>query len=189
MPLLLTAPPLAEPVSLAEAKAHLRITHNDDDAYVSALIVAARRAIEQRTSLRLLQQGWSLFLDQWPQAKVASLHLSPVMEIDDIITYGEDDTPAVFDPAHYYLDAASRPARAVLRDDRLPPRGGRAINGIEIRFKAGFGTSPASVPQDLKQALLLTLAHWFSHRGDGEAASPPLSALATCDSWRERRLA
>ena len=48
MPLLLTTPPTAEPVALADVKAHLRLAITDDDAYITSLITAARRAIESR---------------------------------------------------------------------------------------------------------------------------------------------
>ncbi len=189
MPLILTTPPAAEPVSLADAKAHLRVTHADDDAYISKLITAARRAIEQRTGLRFIAQGWSLFLDCWPASPAASLQLGPVSAIADIIVFGEDDTPATVDPAHYYLDSASRPARAVLRDGRTPPRGGRPVNAIEIRFTAGFGLTGDDVPADIRQAVLITLAHWFDHRGDEKGGSLPLAAVELLEPQRPVRLA
>ena len=67
MPLILTTPPSAEPLSLADAKAQLRVYHSDDDTFISTLIITARRLIEQRYDLALLQQGWSLFSDDWPE--------------------------------------------------------------------------------------------------------------------------
>jgi uncharacterized phiE125 gp8 family phage protein len=188
MPLILTTPPAAEPVSLADAKAHLRITHSDDDTYLGKLITAARRAVESRTGLRLITQGWSLFLDRWPETAAASLQLAPVQVVVDIIVHGEDDTPATLDGAHYFLDAVNTPARVVLRDGRTPPRPGRSVNGIEIRFTAGFGASADAVPADLRQAVLLTLAHWSDHRGDAEGGSLPLAALELLDTFRIVRL-
>ena len=67
MPSIQTSPPATEPVSLAEAKAHLRVTHNDDDAYITTLIKTARQGIEAQTGLGLISQGWSVFLDDWPE--------------------------------------------------------------------------------------------------------------------------
>ena len=66
MPSILTTPPLAEPLALADAKAHLRVTSSDEDAMISTLIIAARRHVEQATGLALITQGWSVFLDRWP---------------------------------------------------------------------------------------------------------------------------
>ncbi len=174
MPLILTSPPATEPVSLAEAKLHLRVTHADDDTYISTLIIAARRQIEARTGLRLITQGWSLFRDCWPMQADLSLELPHVSAINDILVYGDDDTAATYDAAHYYLDAVSKPSRAVLRQDRLPPMPGRKVNGIEVKFTVGFGAAIA-VPQELKQAILILLAHWFDHRGDAEGALLPLN--------------
>jgi uncharacterized phiE125 gp8 family phage protein len=186
MPLILTSTPATEPLALAEAKAHLRVPHADDDAYISTLIIAARRAVEARTGLALISQGWSMWCDRWPNAATVSLSLAPISAIGDIIVYGEDGTPAIYDPAHYYLDGVSRPGRAVIRQDRLPPMAGRRVNGIEVRFTAGFGASASAVPQDLKQALLLIIAHWFEHRGDG--GSLPLSAAEILSRHRMVRL-
>ena len=188
MSLILTSPPIVEPVSLVEAKAHLRVPHADDDAYITTLMSAARRLIEQRSGLRLINQGWSLLLDCWPGRPDVSLGLFPVSAIADVITYSDADAAAIYDPAHYFLDAASKPARLVLRSGRLPPRGSRPVNGIEIRFTAGFGSAGSAVPQDLRQALLVIIAHWFQNRGDAEAHVLPLPALEIIDTYRAKRL-
>jgi uncharacterized phiE125 gp8 family phage protein len=95
MPLILTTPPSAEPLSLAEAKAQLRIYHSDDDTFVSTLITTARRMIEQRYDLALMQQNWSLFLDQWPEAGIFNMPLQPLLSVVDIKTYSDDDTPTI----------------------------------------------------------------------------------------------
>jgi uncharacterized phiE125 gp8 family phage protein len=188
MSLILTTPPLVEPISLAEAKAHLRITHSDDDAYISTLIIAARRLVEARTGLRLLQQGWSIFLDAWPNDGVIDLPLSPVSAVDDIVTYGELDTPAILDHAHYFLDAASRPARVVFRQGRNPANPGRRAKGIEVKVQAGFGATASAVPQDLKQAALFITAHWFSRRGEGDDGVLPMAVLELLSPYRMMRL-
>jgi uncharacterized phiE125 gp8 family phage protein len=188
MPFYQTLAPAAEPVSLAEAKSHLRITHADDDAYIDKLIIAARRAVEDRSGLKCVTQNWSLFLDCWPDDGVISLGMSPVSAVTDVKLYGEDDTPSTVDPAHYFLDVASEPARLALRYGRARPQPGRRLNGVEVRMVVGFGAA-AAVPQDLKQAILLTVAHWFDRRGEKEGGSLPLSALELISVRRVRRLA
>jgi uncharacterized phiE125 gp8 family phage protein len=188
MSLILTTPPLVEPITLAEAKAHIRITHSDDDTYISTLMISARRLVESRTGLRLLQQGWFVFLDCWPPDGVIALPLSPVSAIIDIITYGDLDTPSTIDPAHYFLDAASNPNRVVFRQGRNPANPGRRVKGIEIKLQAGFGATAAAVPQELKQAVLLITAHWFSKRGEGDDGVLPMAVLELLSPYRMMRL-
>jgi uncharacterized phiE125 gp8 family phage protein len=185
MSIILTTPPTVEPVNLAEAKAHLRVTHADDDTFISTLIVTARRVIEQRYGLSLMQQSWSVFLDRWPNCAVLPLPLFPVQSITDVKIYGDDDVAATLDPAHYFLGAASRPSRLVLRQGRIVPPPGRRANGIEIKLTSGF----AAVPQHIKQALLLIVADYYANRGDVENASLPLSAVELLATYREVRLA
>ena len=58
----LTVPPAGEPLTLAEAKPHLRVDLNDDDALITALISAAREQVEFLTGQRLITQTWELEL-------------------------------------------------------------------------------------------------------------------------------
>lgn len=186
---ILTAQPALEPVTLAEAKAHLRISHSDDDAYVSTLISAARRLVELRTGLKLVQQGWSVYRDRWPADATVELPLFPVIQVDDVRIFGEDDTPATLDAAHYFLDHASNPARLVIRSGRTPPVPGRRTNGIEIRLQAGFGANASMVPPELRQAVLLAVAACFARRGDDAGLTLPADALDLVAPYRTMRLA
>jgi uncharacterized phiE125 gp8 family phage protein len=189
MSLILTDPPATEPLSLADAKAHLRLSHTDDDTYIANLIIAARRQIEQRTGLCMILQNWSVYYDRWPVNDSVRIPLDPVLAINDIKIYGDDDAFAIIDSAHYFIDRAAWPVRIVLRHGRSTPQPGRSANGIEINLTAGFGATAASVPQDVKQAILLTVAAWFGNRGDEQGGSLPLMALGLIAPYRTVRLA
>ena len=184
MSAILTTPPSAEPLTLPEAKSHLRITHTDDDAYISTLIISARRMLEARFGLALLPQSWSIFADCWPDDGMFRLPLHPVLAINDLRVFGDDDVAGTIDAAHYYLDATARPARLVLRRGRIFPPPGRRMNGLEIRLQAGF----ASVPQEIKQALLITIADWFGNRGDEPGFALPNAAVELLQAHRPVRL-
>jgi uncharacterized phiE125 gp8 family phage protein len=185
---ILVTAPASEPVSLAEAKAQLRVVHTDDDQLIAALITAARRVVEARTGLCLIAQAWLCLRDAWPEDGVIDLPVAPLLAVEEIGVYGEDDTKAVIDPAHYVVDAASRPPRVMLRGSRLWPRPGRALNGIGIRVAAGFGALPADVPQPLRQAIELLVAHFYAQRGDEAGGGLPLGLGALLDPYRRVRL-
>ena len=185
MPSIPTTPPLAEPLALADAKAHLRVTTGDEDAMISTLIIAARRHVEQATGLALMTQGWSVFFDRWPATAELALPLWPLITITDLKVWGDNNVAAIIDPAHYFADGVSRPARLVRRGSRAWAPPGRVANGIEIAATFGFGAA-AAVPAALKQAMLSLIAHWFENRGD--AAPVPLDIAALIAPWREIRL-
>jgi uncharacterized phiE125 gp8 family phage protein len=189
MPLLLLTPPTAEPITLAEAKAHLRQTINDDDAYITALIIAARRAIETRYGLCLMRQSWALFADDWPEDGVFAIPRWPLISADGLTSFADDDTASTIDPAHYVLDAASRPARLALRRGRVFAPPGRKINGLKLAFTAGFGADASFVPQEIKQALMATIADWYQNRGDEAGGTLPATALELLAGYRNARLA
>ena len=184
MPSIQTSPPATEPVSLAEAKAHLRVNHNDDDVYISTLIKMARETIEAQTGLGLISQGWSVFLDDWPEQGAIELPLAPVLDVADIRVHGDDDSFAIIDPAHYYEDKVSRPARIILRGSRNWAAPGRVANGIEILLTIGF----TSVPEPLREAVLQLLGHWYQTRGDEAANERPLGLGQLIRPYRELRL-
>ena len=54
--ILLTAP-AAEPLTLDEARAFLRVEYHDDDAVIAALIAGARLHIEAQTRRALITQS------------------------------------------------------------------------------------------------------------------------------------
>jgi uncharacterized phiE125 gp8 family phage protein len=189
MSLILTTPPSIEPISLAEAKSHLRISHTDDDTYVMRIIAAARRQIEARLDVGLIQQSWSYFINRWPECRAIALPLSPVIAVTDVMTYSDEDVGATLDPAHYYVDRRAKPPVLALRNDRSVPVAGRRYAGIEVKMTVGYGTSAASVPEDIRQALLLSISAWYADRGENQSGFLPLMARELIAPYRHVRLA
>lgn len=168
--------PEAEPVSLAEAKTHLRLETAADDAFVSSLILTSRLHIEAALGLALTSQAWTLRLDRWPARGEVVMPMRPVQAVTEVRVRDADGAATVLEPAAYLLDGAGPAPRLVAAHGSWPPPG-RAVGGIEIDFTAGYGTAPASVPAPIRQALLMLIAHWYEHRdpieiGAAETAIP-----------------
>lgn len=187
MTLLLVTGPLDEPVTLDEARAHLRLDVSDEDGLLTALLTAARAVLEAETRRAFITQGWRLVLDAWPGATVA-LPLAPVSAVT-AVTLNDADGPRIVATSLYEtaLDGDS---------PRLTPLAGwpqptRRVGGIAIDFTAGYGGAD-TVPAPLKQAILLLAAHWFENREPvtlGEIAEAlPLSVAALVAPYRRVHL-
>jgi uncharacterized phiE125 gp8 family phage protein len=192
MALILTAGPSAEPISLAEARAHCRVDGDMEDTLIASLILAARLHIERCLDVALISQSWSLFLDRWPDRGHVGLPLAPLLSIDAVRLYGPTGSSMSLDPALFDVDAFSRRPRLCRRDGQSWPLPGRGANGIEIAFTAGYGLAPDDVPMPLRLAVKLLVAHWHEAREPvllGETADPvPTSIAALLGPYRAVKL-
>ena len=154
--------PATEPVSVSELKAHLRIDSAADDAALASLITTARLQIEAALSLALITQSWTWTIDRWPPRASVELPLAPVQTIISVTAAHADETLVAMSPTNYILDGLSNSARLIAKTSW--PQPGVRAQGIEIKLIAGFGTAAADVPAAIRQALLVLVAHWYSHR-------------------------
>ncbi len=194
----LFTPPAVEPVALAEAKQQARIDGGDDDAFVAALIVAARQWAEAYTGRAFIAQVWQLWLDDAPGAGdelafgVSDLSRSgaergyirlpraPLMAVGSVQTFDDSDAATVWDSANYYVDTAREPGRLALRSGAVWPVPARPVNGMMIQYMAGYGAEAGDVPEAIKTAIRQLVAHWYEHRG--EAFAPDSGAARTVAS-------
>lgn len=171
MALVLTSPAAVEPISVAEAKAHLRLDGTADDVLISSLILTSRLHIEAALGLALITQGWRLVLDRWPKRATIPLPLRLVQSIQSVSVLAADGTPDVLSATDYFLDHADQPPRLVPLAGHWPDPG-RVAAGIEIAFTAGFGDTAQDVPEPIRHALLLLVTHWYEHRDPIEIGAP-----------------
>jgi uncharacterized phiE125 gp8 family phage protein len=162
------AAPAVEPITLSEAKAHLRVTSTSEDVLIASLIASAREEVEAATGIALITQDWRLYLDAWPESGVVRLPKHPVQQVSQVTIYDALGAPVSTVPNASYLDRASRPARFARPTNVGDPLA--AMNGIEIDFRTGFGNTGVDVPDGLKRAILLLVSFWFEHRGTGETS-------------------
>lgn len=181
----LVTAPAVEPVTLAEIKEHGRVDSSDDDAYLTALGVAARELVERQTGRLLITQTWRLTMDQWPgdrcdewwdgvreapitQLSAARVELakSPIAGITSVVTKDEDDTSSTWAASNYYL--AKQPngyGRLTRKSSAVWPLVTlRSAGAIEITFTAGYGAAASAVPYALRHAVKMLALHWYEKR-------------------------
>ncbi len=160
----LLAPPLAEPVTLAEAREFLRVDDNIEDGFISTLISAARLHVESVTGRALISQTWRLVADDWPADRIILLPRSPLVSIDSITAFDAGGNPVSLALAQFQPQANMAPARIFLPEKISGSPDLREFNGIEVDYVAGFGSAPSDIPNDLRHALLSLVGYWFEHR-------------------------
>jgi len=164
MPLVLTAAPAAEPVSVSEAKDYLRVDSAVEDPVVASLILAARLHIEGALDIAMVTQSWTLVLDCWPEDGRVSIPLGPLKSVDSVKVYDSEDVAQTVSSESYVVDLSSLRPRLVRQAGAVWPTPGRPANGIEIALTAGYGDTPDKVPQPIRQAVLMLVAHWYEQR-------------------------
>lgn len=182
MALTLVTAPAVEPVSLQEAKDHLRIDGDADNAVIDALIYAAREAIENATGRALIQQTWDLKLDSFGDCDYYRegaiwLPKPPVTSITSISYVDTAGATQTWSSSEYQTDLPSGPH--AMRARVLPAYGYSwpstrcQMNAVTIRFVCGYGTTPESVPSLLPVAMKLLIGHWYENRANDEAQTVP----------------
>lgn len=198
--------PAVTPVSRTEARNHLRLDDDVDDSLVRAYIQAATDWAENYTGRFLVSRTCQMMLDGarelesplWEGTRTGpsnvayldhiELAAAPVISVESIKYYSDDDTQYTWAASNYFVDTFSEPAKVVLRDGGTYPTDLRAANGLEINFTAGYGSNPSAVPEAIKVAILQYIAFLYEHRGDNEAGmqSPPV-LRALLDPYRVLR--
>jgi uncharacterized phiE125 gp8 family phage protein len=183
--------PTAEPLTLDEAKDHLRVTFDREDALISRLIVGAREAFERETGRQLLTATWRGFLDCFPQFDAQPIELAkpPLATVNAVTYLDTSGVPQAWPAAEYTVDAFAGPfaKRGMLypKAEATYPSSRRIPNAVTIEFDAGYGDA-SDVPDEIKQSLFVWVGHHYEFRelvivGQTPAVIPALGF----EPWKE----
>lgn len=160
-------PPANYPLTLDEAKSHLRVDHTDEDALITTFLAASTAHAEQFTGRALITQTLELVLDTF----IHDIEI-PRPPLQSVVSVKYDDASGVeqtlVENNDYVVDAASQPGWVVATDAGWPTTLD-AINAVRIRYIAGYIDSTMSppiddVPFDLKAAILLMCGTLYANR-------------------------
>lgn len=171
-----TSQPGVEPVTLTEAKAHLRVDSTDDDAYINTLISVTRQLCESYTGLSFITQTRRVTMDRFPYGSslnpYACIYLpyGPVQSgasgFVGTVSYVDPDgnTQTLEEDVDFFVDVNSDVAR--LRYISSWPSVKDQLNAVTITYDVGYGSDDQDVPTVIKQAMLMQIANLYENRQD-----------------------
>jgi uncharacterized phiE125 gp8 family phage protein len=160
--------PTTEPVSLAEVKLNLRVVTDVDNTLVTSLIKTARSHCENILHRALASTTFELIMDSFPSQ--IELPMPPVESVTSI-KYKDYLGVETTWPTSEYIFYNSEPAQIILAYGKAYPSfTPYPIGAVKIRYVAGYkagSTDPnLLIPEQYKQAILLTIGHLYEHRED-----------------------
>lgn len=172
--------PSTDPVTLAEAKAHLRVAISDDDGLIAGYILAARHWVEGEIHRPIVSRMYDYTIDYgWPHRcgkHWIDLPLPPLRSVRSV-SYVDASGVTQILATNQYTPMANRPRGLIVPTyDATWPDVRSQVEAITVRFVAGYtdftdtSTSPNAtvtgpgIPDDIRQALLLLVGHWYENR-------------------------
>lgn len=162
----IVTPPTVEPISRALFKEHGRISTDADDDYIDNLIKAVRRQVEQITNRALLSQTWQLFLASWPAGETITLPYPPLQSVTSVKYRESDYTESTMPSGDYRVLTNVEPGQVTLDYGDTWPSETLIGNdeAIYIEYVCGYGGDRLDVPDDIRHACLMLMAHYYEMR-------------------------
>lgn len=174
MGLALVAGPAAEILEISEARDHCRIDTSEQDAVLSTYIKGAREHFERISGRAFITQSWDLTIDyEWPwvldmdthrHLQVIELPRPPCLSVTSISYVDGAGNPQTLAAGQYLVDVTNVIGRIYPAYGVTWPTVRCQAKAITVRFVAGFGAGSGNVPEDLRQAARLQIAHYFENR-------------------------
>jgi uncharacterized phiE125 gp8 family phage protein len=151
------------PVTLAEAKLHLRVDGTDEDTLINALIAAATQQAENYTWRTLMTTVYEYIADSF--SKQIELDTFPIATIDSIKYYDLNNVQQTLIVSAYESNLNECPVLIRPKENYYWPDTKIRFDAVTVRFTAGYA-SAAAVPAAIKQAILMIVGHLYANRED-----------------------
>lgn len=174
MGLTLTTGPTSEPLTVAEVKEHLRISHADEDTYIGTILTAARQYCEEFTGRQLFTATWTLTCDgfpgtcvlpNWIRGDAFYLPRPRLASVTSIAYVDVDGATQTLATSVYAVDTSSEPGVVSLKYQQYWPNTRGIRNAVTITYVAGWSAT-SSIPPAIKHGILLAIGDMYEHRED-----------------------
>lgn len=184
MSLVQISAPAVEPISVAEAKVHLRVFDTSEDLLIAMLISSARRYAEAYCGRSFITQQWRWVGDYFPVC--AHLERGPFQSIDAIgytDMAGAVQSIATPTAPDWAIDLTVPTARVAPGFGRTWPQTLPQIAAATIDYTTGYGDAATDVPEGIRHWLLVRVNTAYENREEyAVMARGTVSAMPYVDS-------
>lgn len=163
MSLLVITQPTVKPISLDEAKKHLRLSldENEEDWLIEMMIAAATDKAESETNRSLINRTLSLRV--YAASKI-ELPKPPLVSISSVKIIDSENTETTLTTDDYTLDTVPLvPELAITNLSNA--------KYVVVQYVAGFGAASANVPQNIRNWILCRINTMYEYREEFIAGS------------------
>jgi uncharacterized phiE125 gp8 family phage protein len=160
-----TTPAVALPVSLDDAKRHLRIDFDQEDLLIRGLVETAAEWLEATVGRTLITTSWTVVGETWPCGRLIELKFPPLISVTTVKYYDETNTLQTLASSKYLVAKDEFiPGMIELKSGETWPSLSIRHDAVQIEYQAGYGATSADVPAAARYAILLLVAHWYKNR-------------------------
>ncbi len=158
-----------KPITVAEAKSHLNVTHNEDDSLIDDYIGAATAMLEARTQRCFVTQTRVCKMDGFGDSRYVHGRTiypprSPLVSVSSISYLNGSGTTTTLASSDYIVQTGERPGRISEAYNATWPDTYGVENDVTVTYLAGHSTASASIPANIKQAVRMLVGHWYRNR-------------------------
>jgi uncharacterized phiE125 gp8 family phage protein len=154
-------------VSRADMKTFLKLDSSitADDEIIDALIKSATKVVENYTGRVLMNETWKMWATRLPDR--VFLPFGYVSSITSVTIIADDETTTTQTSTDYSL-VSSEPSYFFLKDGYTWDTTNRDYGGYMVTFVAGYGADGDSVPDEILNAVKVTVSEWYYNRSTSE---------------------
>ena len=154
-------PATSNPITLTEAKTHLKVDTTADDTFITNLIRSATSSAQEYTNRFFIATTIQQVGDKWED--ISNLFKSPLLSVTNIKYVDTSGSEQTLNTDIYFVDDVNKPARIGLKPNQSFPEIIDRLNAVKVNYVVG-NESADDVDEAIKQALLLTIGNWYQNR-------------------------
>ncbi len=185
MGLSVSSGPAAEPVSVSEAKLHLRVDQSTDDTPIGVMIVSARKYWEKILNRTFVNTTLVYTLDAFPVGTRDFIRppRAPLGSVTSIAYVDINGSSQTWASSNYTVSTDLEPGRIGLAFNASWPTTQDVMDAVTITYVAGYGAAASNLDEDIISLVLLSVGDLYEHRSEQSEIRLEDNAAARALAW------